>query len=60
MAGQTKTKKRKRGKASLTVPLNAAGRALLGGASNATLKLTVKAGAETHPERSCALSAPRR
>ena len=43
VVGQTKAKRKKRGKTSLTVPLNAAGRARLGGAPNATLTLIVKA-----------------
>ncbi|MET0510226.1 MAG: S8 family serine peptidase [Thermoleophilaceae bacterium] len=43
VVGQTKAKKRKRGKTTLTIPLTAAGKALLGRASNASLKLTVTA-----------------
>ena len=43
VVGQTKARKKKRGKTSLRVPLNAAGRARLAGASSATLKLIVKA-----------------
>jgi hypothetical protein len=43
VVGQTRAKKRKRGKTTLKIPLNAAGKALLGGGSTATLKLTVTA-----------------
>jgi hypothetical protein len=43
VVGQAKVRKRSAGKMSLTVPLNAAGRARLRGARNARLALTVKA-----------------
>ena len=43
VVGQIKVKKKKAGRTSLTVPLNAAGRARLSGARNARLRLTVKA-----------------
>jgi subtilisin family serine protease len=43
VVGQTKAKRKKRGKTSLRVPLNASGRALLRGASNARLTLIVRA-----------------